>query len=77
MLPDVPYQAFVQSNLGFRRRCLLKNFKMATMWPSWISERNDCSHSESTCNKAFRGVASLNSKCALMEQAEWVQKGNI
>ena len=33
----------------FGIRCRLKNFKMATMLPSWISEWNDFSNSESLC----------------------------
>ena len=38
-----------QSDLQFGR-CHLKNFKMATMRPSWILERNDFSNSESLCS---------------------------
>ena len=43
--PMPPIQVSGQSNVWFGRRCLLKNFKR----PSWISERNDFSNSESLC----------------------------
>ena len=43
---NVSHQVSAQSDLWFGRRCLLKNFKMAT----WISERNDVSNSESLCH---------------------------
>ena len=41
---DTSHQVSAQSTMRFRRRCRLKNFKMA-----WISERNDFSNSESLC----------------------------
>ena len=44
---DASHQVSAQSDLGFRRRCHLKNFKR---WPAWISERNDFSNFESVCH---------------------------
>ena len=41
------HQVSAQSDLGFRRSCRLKNFKMAATRPSWISEWNDFSNFES------------------------------
>ena len=43
---DASHQVSAQSDLGFGRRCRLKNFKMR---PSRISEQNDFSNSESPC----------------------------
>ena len=40
-------QVSAQSDLWFGRRCRLKNFKMASWQPSWISKRNDFGNSES------------------------------
>ena len=42
-------QVSAQSDLGFGRKCCLKNFKWPPWRPSWISERNDFSNSESPC----------------------------
>ena len=51
---NASHQVSAQSNLWLGRRCCLKNFKMATVaakqWPSWISEWNDFSNSESLCH---------------------------
>ena len=47
---DASHQVSAQSDLWFRRRCRLKNFKMAQWRPSGISERNDISNSESLCH---------------------------
>ena len=38
---DASHQVLAQSDLRFGRRYHLKNFKMATMAPSWLSEQND------------------------------------
>ena len=48
---DISNQVLTQSDLWFGRRCRLKNFKMAAMRPSWISEWNDFSNSESLCHR--------------------------
>ena len=45
-----PHQGLAQSNLQFERRCRLKNFKMAAVAASWISEWNDFSNSDSLCH---------------------------
>ena len=42
---DASHQVSAQSDLGFRRRCRLKNFKS-----SWISEWNDFSNFEFLCH---------------------------
>ena len=42
---DASHQVSAQSDLRFRRRCRLKNYK----GPSWISELNNFSNSESSC----------------------------
>ena len=47
---NASHQVSAQSDLGFRRRCRLKNFKKAAGWPSWILERNDFSNFESLCH---------------------------
>ena len=44
---DASHQVSAQSDLGLRRRCRLKNFKLR---PSWISERNDFNNFESLCH---------------------------
>ena len=44
---DASHQVTAQSDLGFGRRCRLKNFKMAAIW---ISEWNDFSYFESLCH---------------------------
>ena len=46
---DASNQVWAQSALRFGRRCLLKNFKMAPWLPSWMSEWNEFSSSESPC----------------------------
>ena len=43
----MPPIKFLLNLTWFGRRCRLKNFKMAPWRLSWISERNDCSNSES------------------------------
>ena len=45
-----PMPLFKFQDLWFGGRCRLKNFKMAAVRPSWISERNDFSNSESLCH---------------------------
>ena len=47
---DASHQVLAQSDLQFRRRCHLKNFKMPPWKPSWMSEQNDFSNSESLCH---------------------------
>ena len=49
VMPPIKFQL---NRTGFRRRCCLKNFKMAACaWrPSWISEQNDFSNFESLCH---------------------------
>ena len=39
-----------QLDLWFGRRCVLKNFKLDAMTPSWISEWNDFNNSASLCH---------------------------
>ena len=49
-LCDASHQVSAQSDLGFGRRCLLKNFKMAATIAAILeSEQNDFSNSESPC----------------------------
>ena len=47
---DAFHHVSAQSDLGFRRRCCLKNFKTAAWRPSWISEKKDFSNFESLCH---------------------------
>ena len=49
---DASHQVSAQSDLGFGRRCRLKNFKMAAVAASWLSEwnENDFSNFESLCH---------------------------
>ena len=47
---DASHQVSAQSDLGFRRRCCLKNFKMAALVASWILEWYNFSNSESQCH---------------------------
>ena len=44
-----PSAKFGLNLTGFRNRCGLKIFKKSPWQPSWISERNDFSNSESLC----------------------------
>ena len=46
MMPPISHQVSAQSDLEFRGRCSLKNFKML----SWIPESNDFSSFESLCH---------------------------
>ena len=48
--PNASQQVLAQSDLPFRSRWGLKIFKMATLGPSYISEKNDFSNSESLCH---------------------------
>ena len=70
---DASHQVSAQSNLKFKTRCRLKNFKMAAWRPSWISERNHFSNSESLSHSAASHQASAQSnlqfgrRCRLKE----------
>ena len=46
-MPPIKFQL---NPTQFGRRCHLKNFKMPPWWPSWISEQNGLSNSESLCH---------------------------
>ena len=46
----LPIKFLVQSNLRFQRTCRLNISRLPPWRPSWISERNDFSNSESLCH---------------------------
>ena len=47
---DASHQVLAQSDLGFRQRCRLKNFKLAALAASLDMERSDFSNFESLCH---------------------------
>ena len=59
---DVSHQVLAQPDLQFRRRCRLKNFKMATMAAILESEQNDFSNFESLshCDASHQVSAQLD-----------------
>ena len=58
---DASHQVSAQSDLLFGSRCDLQIFKMAAMWPSWISEQNHFSGSKSPCcPNAFYEVSAVS-----------------
>ena len=69
------YQVLTQSNLLFWKRCHLKIFKMATVWPlwqpPWILERNEFSNSESQCSHNASHQNSAQSDIILETSKMW------
>ena len=69
-MPPIKFQL---NPTKFKTRCRLKNFKMAAWRPSWISERNHFSNSESLSHSAASHQASAQSnlqfgrRCRLKE----------
>ena len=47
---DASHQVLAQSDLRFRRRCRLNDYRWPSCRPSWISERNNFRNSESLCH---------------------------